>query len=99
MNVMFFGVSIFKVVQFMISNFQISKVRTSQNLNSPNAKFSFSKCQTTRNKMLGTQAFQHFQNFRFSDMTNSMFKDVPIFFLYCLKYFGDKYGGPRVQIW
>ena len=57
--------------------------------------FKFSKFQNT----IGHDSSQvrytdlpNFQNSRFSDMINHIFKDVPIIFLYSLKYFGDKYG-------
>ena len=34
---------------------------------------------------------KQFRSFRFSDMKITLFNDAPIFILYFLKYFGDKY--------
>ena len=88
-----FLISSWQISEFRVSTFQFSKF---QNVGiSICSIFKFSDLHLLKFhsfKQLGTRTFQHFQNFRFSDIKNIFSRMPPYIFLYSLKYFGDKCG-------
>ena len=62
----------------------MSPLKTSASGDRKRRNTSNAKTYSIKTKKSDRHTFQHFQNFRFSDMTNNISKDVPII---CLVYF------------